>query len=163
MRSSRTRTVGAIFVAAVALLAVAPSASQSRDTSLHTGMCAVAEVPGVLVMPDGNRREVAEIKICLERWLSPSSGIHVLYLDGRPWGMLLSSVGKDEDADADRPVVVYSRDDLSNVRLLGYAWPHRHSMLTLTFARPGSKSRPSDLLKDDGRPDSHVQVAARAE
>lgn len=151
----------ASVAATVALLGAADIQAQPRDTLMHEGLCATAEVPGILVLPDGTSHDAAFIRICFERWLSPVAGIHVLYVGRTPWGMLLSRVGRDADTRSAEPLVVFARNSAGQVRLTGYAWPDRHSMLTMVFGRPGVKADAMRLLKDCERTDEFILIAAR--
>jgi len=161
MKRFLTITALAITAAIGLLLGGTPAAAQPSSTLLHSGACATVEVPGILVLPDGTSHDVASLRICFERWISPGAALHVLYLGRTPWGMLLSRVGKDSDAASSEPLVVFSRNSAGQVRLTGYAWPDRHSMLTMVFSQPGSKADATRLLKDCERSDEFILIAAR--
>jgi hypothetical protein len=155
-----------IAIVALVLFAGTAAWAQPSDTLLQHGMCATVEVPGVLVLPDGTSHDLVSAKICFERWLSPVSGIHVLYVDDTPWGMLISRVGRDDEANHTDPMVVFSRNAVGQVQLTGYAWPDRHSMLTMVFGKPGRRQPPSlanasDLLNICDESRTHVMIAGR--
>ena len=156
-RFATLRTLFALAI--VAALAGAAASAQPRDVSLHGRTCMVADVPGMLVLPDGKSQVVSSVKICFERWLSPVSAIHVLYLDGRTWGMLFGRAGKDPEAQSPVPLIVYARRG-QEVRLLGFAWPEPHCMLTMAFGVLGGEADPSGLLAKHKDPEDSAVVPA---
>ena len=93
----------AVLAISLAILATSPSlVAQQR------GRCAVTELPGHLVLPDGKVHNAGELKICFEDWHNPSSGRHVILLDGKKWGYLLSRSGRSDESRADVPVFVFT-------------------------------------------------------
>jgi hypothetical protein len=149
--------VSAIVVAA--LIASPPLLAQQR------GRCAVTEIPGHLVLPDGRVSEANELKICFEDWHHPGSGRHVIFVDGRQWGYLLSRSGESKEFKAEVPLFVFTpRTEHHHVRLLGYAWPDRDGMSVHVLHLPGRKvarslTDPSSLLE---RADAERYVLATA-
>ena len=167
-RTKRSWGIPGFAFCAVALLATAPAPGQPGETRLHSGACATVEVPGQLVLPDGTSPEDAGVlTICLERWLSPVSGIHTLQVRGRPVGMILSRIGRDPQATARQPVVVFDRNVWGEARLVGYAWPEEHSMLAMVFQAVGrqpdpSLADPAKLVQVCEDSDRYLLVAALA-
>lgn len=125
----------AITAIAVAVLVTSPSLiAQQR------GRCALTELPGQLVLPDGTVHDSGEVKICFEGWHNPSSGRHLIFVDGRKWGYLLSRSARSGEPLADVPVFVFTpRTEHHHVRLLGYAWPDGDGMSVHVLHRPGRK------------------------
>lgn len=158
-----TGSILTILAIAVAVVVTSPSLiAQQR------GRCAVTELPGQLVLPDGTVHDSGEVKICFDGWHNPSSGRHVIFVDGKKWGYLLSRSGESDELTTDVPVFVFTpRTEHHHVRLLGYAWPNGDGMSVHVLHRPGRKvsrtlSDASALLEraDEER---FVLVAARAE
>jgi hypothetical protein len=147
----------------VAVLVASPSLiAQQR------GRCAVTELPGKLVLPDGTVHDAGEVKICFEGWHNPSSGRHVIFVDGKKWGYLLSRSGNSDKSTTQVPVFVFTpRTEHHHVRLLGYAWPDGDGMSVHVLHRPGRKVSRSlsdaRALLDHADEERFVLVAARAE
>jgi hypothetical protein len=153
----------AVLAIALAILAASPTLfAQQR------GRCAVTELPGHLVLPDGSIHEAGELKICFLDWHNPSAGRHLILVDGKKWGYLLSRSGQSDASKADVPVFVFTpRTDHDHVRLIGYAWPDRDGMSVHVLHRPGRKvsrslADASSLLERADR-ERFVLVAARVE
>ena len=148
--------VVAVLVASPALIA------QQR------GRCAVTELPGQLVLPDGTVHDSGEVKICFDGWHNPSSGRHVIFVDGRKWGYLLSRSGESDELTTEVPVFVFTpRSEHNHVRLLGYAWPNGDGMSVHVLHRPGGKVSgtltDASALLERANKERFVLVAARAE
>ena len=161
----RRFTVGVLAVLAIALAVLVAS---PELVAQQRGRCAVTELPGHLVLPDGTVHEAGELKICFLDWHNPSAGRHLILVDGKKWGYLLSRSGKSDESMADVPVFVFTpRTEHHHVRLLGYAWPDGDGMSIHVLHRPGRKV--SKSLADAGslleRADQErfVLVAARVE
>ena len=153
----------AVLAISLAILATSPTlVAQQR------GRCAVTELPGHLVLPDGTVHEAGELKICFLDWHNPSSGRHLILVDGKKWGYLLSRSGRSGDTKTDVPIFVFTpRTEHHHVRLLGYAWPDGDGMSIHVLHPPGRKV--SKSLADAGSlleladQERFVLVAARAE
>jgi len=158
---SRALVPGAVLTLVV-LHGFTPAASQER------GRCAVTELPGHLVLPDGVIHDGGELKICFDGWHNPSVGRHVIYLNRKPWGYLLSRSGTNQGAGARVPILVFTpRTKFDHVRLLGYVWPDQNRMIAHVLHVPGQKMRkshedPSEFLESANR-ENYVLVAARIE
>jgi len=108
------------------LMALAPSAASAYGDS----RCVTADVPGPMVMPDGTAHEAGQLKLCLSQDYSPVAGLHEVYLDGRPLGMMVSRSRTNESAGEDLPVVVFDRAPSGVLRLAGYTSPDGGKMRT---------------------------------
>lgn len=164
--SLRAHPTTRIAVLAAALLVALTAATWT--SAQQRGRCAVAELPGVLVLPDGSVHRATMLKICFEEWHNPSTGRHVIYLDGRKWGYLLSRAGTSHGGGPDVPVFVFTtRDEGERVRLLGYGWPEREGTAVHALHRPGARlprrgPDPADLLAPE-RDADYVRVTARVD
>jgi hypothetical protein len=152
-----------VLATALAVLVTSPA-----PIAQQRGRCAVTELPGHLVLPDGTVHDSGELKICFEDWHNPSSGRHVILLDGKKWGYLLSRSGRSDKSRTDVPVFVFTpRTEHQHVRLLGYAWPDGDGMSIHVLHRPGRKVPRSlvdvSSLLERAAEERLVLVSARAE
>ena len=165
IRRPKVRTASTL--AALAVLVAALVASPSL-LAQQRGRCAVTELPGHLVLPDGKVHGSGTLKICFEAWHNPSAGRHVIYVDGRKWGYLLSRSGKSGEFNIRVPLFVFTpRTEHHHVRLLGYAWPDGDGMSVHVLHAPGRKVAKSltnaSALLERADEERFVLVAAQVE
>ncbi len=109
------------------------------------GRCVSAELPWHFVLPDGTRHAPGELRLCLDRAYTPSTGLHRLYVDGDPTGILMSRSRTSEGGDGDQPFLLFQLSDDRNHVLVAYAWPGRNALRTHQFMKPG---KPADTSVD---------------
>ena len=155
-------------VVAVLAIAFAVLVTSPQLVAQQRGRCAVTELPGHLVLPDGTVHESGELKVCFEGWHNPSMGRHVIFVGGKKWGYLLSRSGRSDELKADVPIFVFTaRSEHHHVRLLGYAWPDGDRMSIHVLHRPGRKVSGSladvATLLERADEERFVLIAARTE
>ncbi len=147
------------------LIAATPAWSQPGRTQEHRGSCLTVELPGQLKMPDGSSRRAGKMQICLERWITPTTALHELSLDGLPWGLVMSRAGRDDTIREQHASVVFKRSSPRHAVLVGYARPDHRGMITHVFHRVGDQTdprfeEPARLLQACRLDDNYIVVAA---
>ncbi len=113
------------------------------------GRCVSADLPWHFVLPDGSRHAPGEIRICLDRAYTPSTGLHRLYVDGNPTGILMSRSRTSEGGDGIQPFLLFQLGDDRSYTLTAYAWPGRNALRThrfLGYGRPAPKDLETELV-----------------
>ncbi len=105
------------------------------------GRCVSADLPWHFVLPDGTRHAPGEIRLCLDRAYTPSTGLHRLYVDGDPTGILMSRSRTGEGGDGNRPFLLFRLGDDRDYTLVAYAWPGRNALRTHRFLEYGKPEK----------------------
>jgi hypothetical protein len=102
------------------------------------GRCVSAELPAPMVLPDGSVHDAVSFRVCMERNLSPVSGLHKAYIDGFPTGFLTSRRVATEGARRlGPPFFVFEKNgDSEKLRLIALAVRDGRKMATFVFADP---------------------------
>jgi hypothetical protein len=102
----------------VTLLQPAVAQTESR------GQCVTAEVPAPMILPDGTAHPRGTLRLCFSEALSPVTGLHRAYVDGRFAGMFVSRRGTSEAPGEDRnPFLMFARKASGQLELKAYAIP----------------------------------------
>ena len=103
----RPEVLTASILVALAVLVATLVASPSL-LAQQRGRCAVTEVPGHLVLPDGKVHESGELKFCFDAWPDGDGmSVHVLHAPGRKVPRSLTKASALlERADEERFVLV---------------------------------------------------------
>jgi len=167
---SRVRYPKAITAASLAVSTILAAALVLTPSLVaqQRGRCAVAELPGHLVLPDGKVYQARELKVCFQAWHHPDQGRHLIIIDGRQWGYLMSRSETSDGLKADVPLFVFTpRTENHHVRLLGYAWPENDGMSVHLLHAPGHKVigglTDARMLLERADEERFVLVAARVE
>ena len=99
--------------------------------------CVSANINAPFWLPDGALHAPGRLTLCSVREFSPVSNLHRLDVDGRTVGVFLSRK-RVAEAPGVSPEIVFSRDAVGNLKLLGYSLPDREGALAfrLDAARP---------------------------
>ena len=157
--SRRRHAVGSLIAVALGLLASSFVGAQDRDRCLRV------ELPGPVVLPDGTTGGSSQLRICLDRAISPAISLHRLYLDGYPVGQFLGR-SRDSKDTAEDPVVVFARAGPGAYRLVEYAWPQGHTTRIHVFRQTPSLPSGASVTKPVATPraaEEFVAVVARRE
>jgi hypothetical protein len=165
---TRRPTAPAGSVLACALIVFVTTLLPGTILSQPRGRCAVTELPGHLVLPDGKVYDSGELKVCFEGWHHPGAGRHVIFVHGKKWGYLMSRGGASSELTTDVPLFIFTpRTEHNHVRLLGYAWPDGDGVSIHVLHRPGSRVPPAladvQALLERADDERLVLVAARAQ
>ena len=156
MRNGRKETLIALGGALALLIfaATAPVAAQ-------TGRCYRAEIPASMEIPDGGSHDAGQLKLCLDRKLSPVKGLHRLHIDGFPTGFLASRQVKAEDSRRPGPAyfVFEKVEETGALRLLALVAPDGAEMVSFVFAEPTVRTEwaPGNLTLLLHRPDGEAE------
>ena len=74
------------------------------------GDCASARIEEPFVMPDGSAHAPGLLSVCRDTDFTPVTAMHRGYVDRRPVGLLFGPVGRNENAAAEEPFLVFVRD-----------------------------------------------------
>jgi hypothetical protein len=132
MRSPRNRTAFLLGSALALLTAAAvPVAAQS-------GGCYRAEIAVSMELPGGKSHEAGQLKLCLERKLSPVQSLHTLHVGGYPTGFLASQrVEAEEVAGPGAAYFVFEKvEESGTLRLLALVAPDGRETVAFVFAEP---------------------------
>ena len=108
-------------LAAACLLAGVPA---------HAGWgssCIRAEADAPMLLPDGNLYPAGTLTICDSMKLSPVTSLHKTFVNGQPVAILASRRRASEVATDAQPIVVFQRDFLGRLELVGYVLPSPRS------------------------------------
>ncbi len=163
----RPKVLTAIILA-VSAIVVAAWITSPPLLAQRRGRCAVTEIPGHLVLPDGKVSVARQLKICFDDWYLPGAGRHVIFVDGDQWGYLMSRSGRSEEVKTHVPLFVFTpRTEHHHIRLLGYAWPDGDGMSVHVLHLPGRKVARSltdaSALLEGADAERYVLVTARVE
>jgi hypothetical protein len=126
------------------------------------GRCVSAEIPATFVLPDGSVHEPGELKLCVERVHSPVAVLHRIYVGNAVVALFESRTGQGESVTRDRPFVLFHRNALDQLELIGYARPSGRAMDTHVLAERKTASPSLAMDFDSSMPDEEiVLVAAR--
>ena len=144
------------MLAAVAWLASGAAWAQGR--------CVTAEIPATFVLPDGSVHDAGKLKLCVERVHSPVAVLHRIYVEDAAVALFQSRTGQGESVSKGRPFVLFHRNALDQLELIGYARPAGRAMDThvLTERKPAPPTVAAldlDLIRM--RNEEFVLVAAR--
>lgn len=119
------------LMAAAAVLAVPAALGASNDA------CVSANINAPFWLPDGALHAPGRLTLCSVREFSPVANLHRLDVDGKTVGVFLSRKRVAEGPGVS-PEIVFSRDAIGNLKLLGYSLPDREGALAFRLdpARP---------------------------
>ncbi len=146
---------GVVLAVLVAVTLATPAWAKAR------GHCATAHVPWPLVLPDGSTHPPGPLKVCVQDFVNPVTGLHEIRVDSMRHGLFHSRAGMSEGKNSDHPILVFHRKPSGEHLLVGYAWPGRDRMHTYTLyalgGKPAKKAEPQlatlaprDLLEQAG-------------
>jgi hypothetical protein len=118
------------------LMATAVAAAPAAFAATNDA-CVSANINAPFWLPDGALHAPATLTLCSIREFSPVSNLHRLDVDGRTVGVFLSRKRVAEGTGMN-PEIVFSRDAVGNLKLLGYSVPEREGVLAFRLppARP---------------------------
>lgn len=129
----------------VMILIVATVAAAGPTLAARHGICASADVPEPVRLPDGSLQPAGRITLCEMRDYSPVASLHTLGIDGRPVALLISRRGTAEGGTPQTPFLMFVRDRRGNLHLAGYATPTGDGDGLVTYElidpRPGRRDR----------------------
>ena len=144
-----TRTARALTIVAVISLAGAPTSLWALGGNQVCVTVDLEDVGEAIELPDGTSQEAGQLKICNVRAFSPVASLHRIYVDGHPVGLVRSERRPAELASSSPAYMVFSRDELGRLRLVGFGnpagkglsyrlnWP-RHEVPSLPAVEPSS-------------------------
>ena len=134
-----------------------------------SGTCLTVEIAGPIELPDGSIHSARSLTLCMTRVFSPVARLHLVFLDGLPFGLLMSRLGVSEGPGPKEPMVMFRREAAGPLRLVGYAWPRGNRSQTFLLQTPKPRkpaTDPATVLSRGGPPDfqgSAVFLAPRAD
>jgi hypothetical protein len=156
LRALRVLGVGAVVAAA----AGGANPAQAQDL----GQCVRVKLDAPVVLPDGSLHQVDVLRLCLDRKMNPTAGVHEIEADGRAQ-LALSRIGRAEADAAAGAVVVLARNRAGELRLVGYAVPDGERMVTFTIEGIGKRraelQAKGDLLQPTEKETEKILIAAQ--
>ncbi|HEX5043522.1 MAG TPA: hypothetical protein VFV75_11485 [Candidatus Polarisedimenticolaceae bacterium] len=126
-RILRRRWLLSILMAAAAAPATFAAANDA---------CVSANINAPFWLPDGALHAPGKLTLCSVREFSPVANLHRLDVDGMTVGVFLSRKRVAEGTGIN-PEIVFSKDAVGNLKLLGYSLPEREG--TLAFRLPPAR------------------------
>lgn len=148
-----------LIVAAV----VAAAAAVTQVQAQRRGDCVRVALTAPLLLPDGSQFERANLKICVDRRLTPVSVLHSIHVNGIPTGFFVSLDQSSESVDG-APRIGFRRTADGSLRLAAYTSQDGSRGRTFRF-RPAAEPLRADAStpsRDEVRdPEEPVWIAAR--
>ncbi len=119
------------WMAAILVTVIMSSGAEAQQT----GRCYIADVPAVVVLPDGSEHDPGQLELCLTS-KGPVEGSHRTYVNGRAIGEFRSRLGEGEgDAGATGAIFVFLRSPDGKLFLEGYTAAQGDSFWTFRMVR----------------------------
>lgn len=137
----KNRTISYAILIAALLLLSQPLLAGER------GRCVRLDFDTPVTLPDGSVHDNGTLRVCLERDLTPVSGLHAIYVDNVPIGYFSSQAFAPEDATP-RPAAVAFERSADATRLIGYTVSNGRSVEAYRL-RPEARARARRVVAVD--------------
>ena len=121
--NSRTNTRSLPILVAVGAALVAGMAVATPAWSASSGTCVTVRLNDPFRLPDGIIRPAGELTLCDSEALSPVSELHSIRVNGVSVGLFESRRLRPEAGALQAPQVVFEKDAVGTLSLVGYIVP----------------------------------------